>query len=103
MQQLESTIVEIKSIADTTKSPSALLALQYLELAKFALESGNPIPFTREELINIRERSLYFSFPFNEPISPLWVDAYRQLGFAADRLDAMMSRTPAPNPQSPTS
>lgn len=46
--------------------------------------------FTREELIEIRERAESLA---REKINPLWQRAYLALADAADKLDAMEART----------
>lgn len=57
-----------------------------------AVETDNTNRFTRQELQIIRERSLGLSFPTGALIQTTWADAYKQLAFAADRLDAMIAR-----------
>lgn len=63
------------------------------ELTYQSAEGVFQSPFTREELFEIVERSLYLSFPIETSITQTWGDAYRQLAFASDRLDAMIART----------
>jgi hypothetical protein len=47
-------------------------------------------PFTRAELIAIRERSKFLAKP---PLNEDWSRAYLVLADAADRIDAMQART----------
>ena len=64
---------------------------EYLETLKAKVIAASP--FSREELILTRDRALQLGTPIGMPMNPLWVDAYKQLAFACDRLDAMIART----------
>ena len=60
-------------------------------LSQKPLEDYSCKPFTREELIRIREKSIALSYVLDT--SPTWIRVYQALADAADRLDAMIART----------
>lgn len=94
MESLNKAITELQELNKIEGDMWQACALQYLLLAKSLLyKDKNVPPFSREELIHIRERSLHFSFPHKEPISPLWAKAYENLASASDYLDALNART----------
>lgn len=54
--------------------------------------------FTREELINIREKAKEL---YEHGDNPFWIEAHFDLAMAADRLDAMIARTNVIGTQGP--
>jgi hypothetical protein len=55
-------------------------------------------PFTREELIDIRQKATKLC---ENDTDPFWIEAYFELAMAADRLDAMIARTNVIGTQGP--